>query len=218
MTTARESMRQCLYCGIVSLAMVVLGVAPLPRLSAQVIGATVSGSVVDTSGAATPAVAISLKNLATGTVRNSVANSVASYIAPNLQAGTYELTASAPGFATQLRSGIILSVGEELLLNLTMKVGRINESIRVSVEPPTVDLANAILGGVTDARTIEEIPLNGRSWTDLAALEPGVHFVQDQPPINAPDRVKRGLGLQLTVSGGRPQQNNYLLDGVNIKD
>src|SRR6202011_3045601 len=74
------------------------------------------------------------------------------------------------------------------------------------------------IGGGTNATAIEQIPLNGRSWTDLANFQPGVHFVQDQPPISAPDRVKRGLGLQLTISGGRPQQNNYLLDGVNIND
>jgi hypothetical protein len=178
----------------------------------------VSGTVVDASGAATPGVTISFMNVATGNNRNAVTNEVGFYIAPNLQAGNYELTASAPGFATQVRSGMILTVGQELLLNLTMKVGRVSESVRVTTEAPTVELANATLGGVTDAKTIEEIPLNGRSWTDLAALEPGVHFVQDQPPINAPDRVKRGLGAQLTVSGGRPQQNNYLLDGVNIND
>jgi hypothetical protein len=216
MTTSRESIRQWLYCGLVST--VLIGVVLPSRLSGQVVGATVSGTVVDASGAVTPAVTISFKNVATGNVRNAVTNGVGFYIAPNLQAGDYDFTASAPGFATQVRRGITLDVGEELLLNLTMKVGGVNESVRVTTEAPTVDLANATLGGVTDARTIEEIPLNGRSWTDLAALEPGVHFVQDQPPINAPDRVKRGLGFQLTVSGGRPQQNNYLLDGVNIND
>ena len=63
-----------------------------------------------------------------------------------------------------------------------------------------------------------ELPLNGRSWTDFAILQPGVHLSQDQPPIKAGDRVKRGLGLELTISGARPQQNNYLLDGVNIND
>jgi hypothetical protein len=197
---------------------VVIGLVLPSRLSAQIVGATVSGTVVDASGAATPGVTIYFKNVATGNIRNAVTNEVGFYIAPNLQAGNYELTASAPGFATQVRSGMILNVGQELLLNLTMKVGRVSESVRVTTEAPTVELANATLGGVTDAKTIEEIPLNGRSWTDLAALEPGVHFVQDQPPINAPDRVKRGLGTQLTVSGGRPQQNNYLLDGVNIND
>ncbi|MGB2887674.1 MAG: TonB-dependent receptor [Candidatus Acidiferrales bacterium] len=187
-------------------------------LSAQVVGATVSGTVADASGAVAPGVSISVKNVATGTTTNAVTNGVGFYIAPNLPPGSYELTASAAGFTTQVRGGITLTVGEELLLNLTLQVGSATESIRVTAEPPTVDLANATLGGVTSAKTIEEIPLNGRSWTDLAALEPGVHFVQDQPPINAPDRVKRGLGLQLTISGGRPQQNNYLLDGVNIND
>jgi hypothetical protein len=81
-----------------------------------------------------------------------------------------------------------------------------------------VNLANATLGGLNDSRTVAELPLNGRSWTDLATLQPGVHLSQDQPPINAGDRVKRGLGLELTISGARPQQNNYLLDGVNIND
>jgi hypothetical protein len=216
MTIARKSMTRCRYWGIV--LTVVIGLVLPSRLSAQVVGATVSGTVVDASGAATPGVTISFKNVATGNIRNAVTNGVGFYIAPNLQAGNYELTASAAGFATQVRSGMILNVGQELLLNLTMNVGRVSESIRVTTSAPTVELANATLGGVTDAKTIEEIPLNGRSWTDLAALEPGVHFVQDQPPINAPDRVKRGLGAQLTVSGGRPQQNNYLLDGVNIND
>src|ERR1700726_4101422 len=216
MTTARQPVIRFIYCVATSIAFIGL-VLPL-RLSAQVVGATVSGTVSDTSGAVTPGVSISIKNVATGNTTNAVTNGVGFYIAPNLRAGDYELTASAAGFATQARSGITLTVGEELLLNLTMQVGRVTETVRVTGEAPTVNLVNATLGGVTNAETIEEIPLNGRSWTDLAALDPGVHFVQDQPPINAPDRSKRGLGLQLTISGGRPQQNNYLLDGVNIND
>jgi hypothetical protein len=188
------------------------------RLRAQVVGSTVSGTVVDASGAATPGVTVAIKNVRTGITTDSVTNGVGFYIAPNLPAGEYEITASASGFATQLRNGITLTVGQELLLNLTMKVGSASDTVTVTTDVPTVELGNATIGGVTDARAIEGLPLNGRSWTDLANLEPGVHFVQDQPPISAPDRVKRGLGLQLTISGGRPQQNNYLLDGVNIND
>jgi hypothetical protein len=71
---------------------------------------------------------------------------------------------------------------------------------------------------VIEQKTVAELPLNGRSWTDLAILQSGVHASQNQPPINAGDRVKRGLGRELTISGARPQQNNYLLDGVNIND
>jgi Carboxypeptidase regulatory-like domain/TonB-dependent Receptor Plug Domain len=195
-----------------------IGIAHPIGLSAQVVGATVSGTVVDTSGSVIPSVMVSIKNAATGSAVNAVTNGVGFYIAPNLPAGEYQITGSASGFASQVRNGIILTVGEELLLNVTMNVGSATETAEVTTEVPAVDLANATLGGVTDARTIEEIPLNGRSWTDLANLEPGVHLVQDQPPISAPDRVKRGLGLQLTISGGRPQQNNYLLDGVNVND
>lgn len=185
---------------------------------AQIVGATVSGTVVDASGAATPGVTVAIKNLATRSTTNSLTNADGFYIAPNLQPGEYEITVGAPGFATQVRSGIILTVGQQLLFNLTMKVGSATETVNVSSDLPAVDLVNATIGGVTNATSIEEIPLNGRSWTDLANFQPGVHFVQDQPPISAPDRVKRGLGLQLTISGGRPQQNNYLLDGVNIND
>jgi hypothetical protein len=195
-----------------------IGLIQPAEVRAQVVGATVSGTIVDASGSATPGVTVAIKNAATGTTTNAVTNGEGFYLAPNLAAGEYEITASALGFASQVRKGIILTVGEELVLNMTMKVGSASETVTVIAEVPTVDLANATLGGVTDSRTIEEIPLNGRSWTDLANLEPGVHFVQDQPPISAPDRVKRGLGLQLTISGGRPQQNNYLLDGVNIND
>src|SRR6202051_3143199 len=187
-------------------------------LFAQVVGATVSGTITDASGAAATGVTVAIKSLATQIATNSVTNADGFYIAPNLPAGEYQITVGAPGFATQVRSGIILTVGQQLLFNVTMKVGSATEMVSVTADVPAVDLVNSTIGGVTNATAIEEIPLNGRSWTDLANFEPGVHFVQDQPPISAPDRVKRGLGLQLTISGGRPQQNNYLLDGVNIND
>ena len=132
--------------------------------------------------------------------------------------GNYEISASAKGFSTLVRKGITLTVGQELILNLSLQVGSVNEQVTVTAEAPTVNLANATISGVIEQRTVQELPLNGRSWTDLAILQPGVHQSQNQPPINAGDRVKRGLGLELTISGARPQQNNYLLDGVNIND
>jgi hypothetical protein len=140
------------------------------------------------------------------------------YSAPNLQPGPYEINASASGFNTDVRTGITLNVGQELVLNFTLKPGMASQTVEVNAEAPAVNLANATLGGINDSRTVAELPLNGRSWTDLATLQPGVHLAQDQPPINAGDRVKRGLGLELTISGGRPQQNNYMLDGININD
>jgi len=188
------------------------------RVSGQVVGATVSGTVVDASGAKVPGVAITITNVKTGITTSTETKSDGIYDVPNLLPGNYEVSAAAKGFSTLLRKGITLNVGQELILNLALQVGGLNEQVTVTAEAPTVNLANATLSGVVEQRSVQELPLNGRSWTDLASLQPGVHTSENQPPITAGDRVKRGLGSELTISGARPQQNNYLLDGVNIND
>jgi hypothetical protein len=188
------------------------------QVAAQVVGATVSGSVLDPSGGKVPDADVTITNVGTGIVTRTTTKSDGIFNVPNLLPGTYEVTVAAKGFSTLLRKGITLTVGQELILNLSVSMGGVNEQVTVTAEAPTVNLANATIGGTVEQRTVQELPLNGRSWTDLAVLQPGVHQSQDQPPITAGDRIKRGLGLELTISGGRPQQNNYLLDGVNIND
>ena len=197
---------------------VLLGLAMPARVSAQMVGATISGTVVDATGSVVPNVKIVIKNTLTGSVANAATNGVGVFNAPNLPPGTYEFTASATGFSSLVRDRITLTVGQELVLNLTLQVGNTTQQIEVSTEAPTVDLANATVGGVVTQTTVEALPLNGRSWSDLAILAPGVHTVGNQPAISSTDRTKRGMGLELSISGGRPQQNNYLLDGVNINN
>ena len=188
------------------------------RVSAQMVGGTISGTVVDPSGGVIAEVKIAITNASTGSVTNAATNSVGVFVAPNLLPGTYEVSASAPGFSTLVRNPITLTVGQELVLNLTLQIGNTTQQVEVNTEAPTVDLANATVGGVVTERTVEALPLNGRSWSDLAILAPGVHLVGNQPAISSTDRTKRGMGLELSISGGRPQQNNYLLDGVNINN
>jgi hypothetical protein len=195
-----------------------LSIFPTSRVFAQVVGATISGAVTDTSGSKMPGVDIAITNVGTGIVTKTVTKSEGTFTVPNLQPGNYEISASQKGFSTLVRKGIALTVGQELILNLGLQVGSVNEQVTVTAEAPTVNLANATISGVIEQRTVQELPLNGRSWTDLATLQPGVHLSENQPPITAGDRIKRGLGLELTISGARPQQNNYLLDGVNIND
>lgn len=209
---------RCTGVSFVVLLTALFAFARPPRVSAQVVGATVSGTVVDSSGAKVPGVDITITNVGTGIATATTTKSDGVFVVPNLQPGNYEVSAVAKGFSTLIRKGITLTVGQELILNLTLQIGGVNEQVTVTTEAPTVNLANATIGGLVEERTVQELPLNGRSWTDLAALQPGVHQSQDQPPITAGDRIKRGLGLELTISGGRPQQNNYLLDGVNIND
>ncbi len=202
----------------VLIAVLVVCFAVPSRLSAQMVGATVSGTVMDATGSVVPNVTIVAKNLATGVIVNAVTNAVGVFNAPNMPPATYEISVSAPGFETQVRKNVTLTVGQDLVLNMTLQVGNTSQQIEVSAEAPTVDLANATVGGLVNETTVEALPLNGRSWSDLAILTPGVHTVGNQPNISSTDRTKRGMGLELSIAGGRPQQNNYLMDGVNINN
>src|SRR5436189_581650 len=185
----------------------------------QVAGGTISGTVTDSSGRVIGNVQITINNLATGVTRDVTTNDGGFYSAPNLLPGTYQAKFSAKGFKTEARNGIALTVGATEVLDLTMKVGTAVETIQVTGEAPAVQLATSDISAVVNATTVRELPLNGRSWTDLATLQPGVDAIHTQPDFAAgTDRGNRGFGQQLTISGARPQQNNYRLDGVSLND
>src|ERR1700674_1830540 len=201
-----STMKISTFC-VVLIALVLSTVMPVP-LPAQVAGATLSGTVTDTSGAIIPNAEISIKNVATGVTRNLRADTAGFYTAPNLLPGAYEVTVSAPSFSTQLRTGVTLSVGAQQVLNLTLQVGQVTQRIQVTGEAPAVQLATSSIGAVVNATTVRELPLNGRSWTDLATLQPGVNTIQTQKDFTGGSaRGNRGFGLQETISGARPEQN-----------
>src|SRR2546430_5637419 len=188
-------------------------------VEAQVAGGTITGTVVDSSGRVIPNAGVSITNTATGINRSVTTNEDGLYIAPNLLPASYELTFTAPGFKTDVRTGIELTVGATVTSNMTMQVGGAKETIQVQTEAPDVQLATSDISAVVNATTVRELPLNGRSWTDLATLQPGVNRILTQPDFAAgTDRGNRGFGQQLTISGARPQQNNYSLDGVSLND
>src|ERR1700687_2780830 len=196
-----------LFCGVAA------------NVHAQVAGGTISGTVTDSSGRVINNVQITITNVATGITRDLSTNDEGFYSAPNLLPGTYEAKFSAKGFNTEARKGIDLTVGASVGLNQTMRVGSVAVTVVVQSEVPAVQLSSSDLSAVVNATTVRELPLNGRSWTDLAQLQPGVSAVHTQPDFSAgTDRGNRGFGQQLTISGARPQQNNYRLDGVSLND
>src|SRR5260370_25481934 len=199
--------------------MLIYGATVSVHVQAQVAGGTISGTVVDSSGRVIPNASISITNIATGISRAVTTNTDGVYTAPNLLPGTYDLTFTAAGFKTEVRSGIGLTVGGTLVIDLTLKVGATVETVQVQTEAPTVQLSSSDISAVVNATTVRELPLNGRSWTDLATLQPGRARIQTQPDFaQGTDRGNRGFGQQLTISGARPQQNNYRLDGVSLND
>jgi Carboxypeptidase regulatory-like domain/TonB-dependent Receptor Plug Domain len=204
--------------GFIALVAVAFSPLTLIPVSGQVVGATLSGTISDQSGAVIPGGRVTIKNVATGVSRDVSADSAGFYTAPNLLPGSYEVTISSPGFATEVRSGITLTVGAQQVLNLSMRVGQVTEKIQITGEAPAVQLASSSLSAVVGASTVVELPLNGRSWTDLARLQPGVAAVETQVAFGDSGRGNRGFGAQLSISGGRPTQNNYRLDGISIND
>lgn len=185
---------------------------------AQVAGGAISGTVADASGARIPRAQISIQNRATGVTRVVAANDEGFYNAPNLLPGDYEVTASAAGFETWV-STLTLTVGADLVLNLAMQVGMATQRIEIKDTAPIVELGSSALTDVVAGEAVRDLPLNGRSWTDLALLQPGVAAVETQIPFTGgAGRGNRGFGAQMAISGARPQQNNYRLDGISIND
>jgi outer membrane receptor protein involved in Fe transport len=186
---------------------------------AQVAGATLSGSVTDPSGASIPNATVSIKNVATGEAREVSSNSDGFYSAPNLLPGDYEVTTSSTGFSKAEQKGIVLTVGAQQTLNITLKPGAVTETVQVTSAPPDVQTSSSAISSTVDSKTVRELPLNGRDWTSLATLEPGVVSIPNQATtsFNA-NKGNRGFGNQLSDSGHRPNENSYRLNGVSIND
>jgi len=204
-------------CFVAALALS-LGALCSNSLFGQVVGGTISGKVTDSSAAAIPDAKVTIKNIATDVTTTISTNTQGIFSAPNLLPGNYEARVSATGFETSVQNGITLAVGSQLVLNFGMKVGTINETVEVTAVSSDLQLASSTISGIEDSKTIVELPLNGRSWTDLAQLQPGVSTIHAMASVASTDRLGRGYGVELSVSGGRPQQNNYLLNGISIND
>ncbi len=186
---------------------------------AQVSGATLSGTVTDASGSAVANATVSIKNTETGIVREITTDAAGLYSAPNLPPAVYDVTASATGFSTLVQTGITLTVGSQQTLNISLKVGQMSENVTVTGEAPQVELTSSALSGEVNETTVRELPLNGRDWTSLSVLEPGVIGIRTQQSTTGTvNRGNRGFGNQLSVAGHRPTENNYRVNGITVND
>ena len=185
---------------------------------AQVSGGTISGSVRDSSERGIAGAHVSIRNAETAILRSVTTDNDGIYTAPNLVAGTYQVSAFKEGFATLVRSGVLATVGSEEVIDFKLKPGEVRTKIEVSDTPPAIQLASSTLEATENSTTVRELPLNGRDWTTLAQLQGGVTGVYQYPLALSNQRANRGLGTQLSIGGTRPQGNNYRLDGISIND
>ncbi len=186
------------------------------KLAAQVSGGTIQGTVADPSGAVIPGAKVTIRNQATSVSRVVTTNGAGRYSAPSLLPGIYEITVTSQGFRRQRKTDAELKVGGVVGLDFTMAIGSQTQQVEVSTAQTTVELSTSEIGGVVGEHRITQLPLNGRDWTQLATLEPGVAAIRTEHQQN--NRIQQGSGQQMTIEGGRPWENNYRLDGISIND
>jgi carboxypeptidase family protein/TonB-dependent receptor-like protein len=180
---------------------------------AQVVTGTIAGRVTDATGAVVPGASVQVQNTETGLFRSIQTDSGGRYEARNLPPGSYTVTAQQAGFRTEVRRGTTLTVGSEVAVNMELTVGEVQEKIQVTEEAPAIETTSATLSGLVSQQQIRDLPLNGRSYDQLALLSPGVLY---QP--NGTRNQTQGSGLRLTANGARTDANLYLLDGTTVND
>ncbi|MEO6213933.1 MAG: TonB-dependent receptor [Vicinamibacterales bacterium] len=187
-------------------------VAPSP-LEAQGANGTITGTISDESGAILPGATVTIKNEETGATREIVTGAGGSFRATDLPPGPYGVTASLTGFGTVARRGIVLTVGREAVVDLSLKVGQLNDVVTVIGEVSTVDTRTSSTGALISEAQIKNLPLNGRSFIELATLTPGVQLT-----TGGGRNTSAGFGQKISVNGARYTQNLFTLDGTMMND
>jgi hypothetical protein len=179
------------------------------------VAANLSGRVTDATGAIVSAATVTADNIDTGIARTTFTNQAGQYQLFELPIGHYEVSAKKEGFAERLRTGILLVVGQDATADLILQVGQVKQQVTVAENVPVVNVTTQDISGLVGEREIKALPLNGRSYDLLLTLNPGI--------VNFTSQKTGGIGVSnsstgnnFAVSGNRPQQNLFLLNGVEF--
>jgi hypothetical protein len=187
--------------------------APFVSLSAQVATSSLRGTVFDEKGAVVGGATVTIINPATSFTRTTQSNAQGEYQFPQLPPASYELSATAHGFASVKQTGIKLLVDTPVTQNVTLKVAAENVTVEVAATTPMVNTQNATLGHAFEQDQIASLPFEGRDPTGILSLQPGVVFTGNSPQILSSEDSRSG-----SVSGARSDQTNVTLDGVDNND
>jgi hypothetical protein len=179
------------------------------------VSAALSGRITDQTGAAVPGATVTATDTDNGISRMTITDAVGRYELPALPVGQYEVEAAKNGFAGAIRSGITLVVGQDAAADLSLKVGAVSEHVNVVANAPMVNATTQDISGLVGEKEVKELPLNGRSYDLLLTINPGV--------VNFTSEKTGGIGVSnsstgnnFAVSGNRPQQNLFLLNGIEF--
>ena len=175
--------------------------------------ASIWGIVTDSSGAAVPAASVKIQNIETGATRGIATDLQGRYDAPLLPVGAYTVTVAKTGFHAQTKTDVSLVVGERVEVDVVLGVTQLQQSVTVTEHPDFVAVTNEDISGLVGEQQVKDLPLNGRSYDQLLVLNPGIvnYTSQRSGGIGTSNSV---VGNMFAASGRRPQENLYLLNGV----
>lgn len=188
---------------LAALRFAVLSMA-IAALLAQGPGATIVGIVQDASGAPVPQATVAIRNTGTNDTRSAGTDQEGEFTVPNLPPGNYEIVVTRDGFRTLRQTAIELQVDQTARFEFSLQIGAVTESIQITAAAPLLNTENAVKGDVMVTEEIVEMPLNGRDFTDLALLVPGVM-----------PRAQGGQGSAFNINGARADNTNFVIDGFN---
>jgi Carboxypeptidase regulatory-like domain/TonB dependent receptor/TonB-dependent Receptor Plug Domain len=187
----------------------------LPTIvAAQGTTGSISGTVTDPQKSVVPGVTILVTQVETGAQRTQVSDDHGRYRVLDLPPGTYQVQAELQGFLKVVRDQLVVAIGKDTLADIEMRVGGVSEEVTVTGETSAVSIGSTTAGGLVTTKQIAELPLNGRSFLQLATLQPGVVTSRG----TAKDFTGGFSNTQLAIGGARPEQTGFLMDGTNIAD
>src|SRR5271154_356479 len=201
-----------------ALAISFLFVFAVGNLYAQVEKATLSGTVTDPSGAVILDAKVQAKNVSTSATYSGVTDGQGRYVLAEMQVGTYEVSAQKAGFQQMVQTGVVLSVGARPILDFKLSVGRSEQVVQVEGSASKVDTETATVGTLLSPNQMENLPSNGRNFTDLLSLAPGVATVPSSGGGGGQSATVYGTQTNYSVSGSRPVGLSYMLDDTDIRD
>lgn len=190
--------------GVISLSLAVL--LGCSQLFAQGNAGRILGAVTDQTGGAVAGATVTIVDTQRNLTRTLTTDAAGEYNAPNLLPSTYTVSAAFQGFKTAQRAGVTLEVNQDLRVDLTMQPGEQTEKVIVTGELPIVETTNAVVGGTIQNNVINDLPLNGRNFTNLLVLRPGTV------------KYAGGSGWTQSTNGLRPHDQNYQVDGIDSND
>ena len=195
------------------LSLILLGLVLGSQMAlAQVTTATISGVVQDSTGAVIPGVTVTVRNVDTGIARTVTSGVEGRYQASNLSLGNYEVQAQTQGFQTEVRTGLVLTVGREAIVNFQLQVGAVTQTVEVTGEAPLVETTGSSVAGFVETEQILSLPLNGRSFDNLILLQPGTALSK----MRSGGNLQGGFTQKISIKGARPESNSFLLDGTDV--